>query len=154
MKITAVLVSILIGCAMLSSCISFKIKSLPTPDNVVLEFSFCDQIDSSGELLKPEEVKSFFAPDVPDIFCFIKLESVSRRIKLFWLWYDPDGQLAKRSKEVLVNPEEKYLELVTAYDRLSLGEKPRIPGKWKVAVFVNDGLIATRTFQINENNVE
>lgn len=154
MRKNAVVFSILLGCALLSSCISFKIKSLPIPDNIVLEFSFCEQIDNSGELLKPKTAKVVFAPDVPDIFCFIKLESVSQRIKLYWLWYNPDGLLAKRSKEVIVDPEDKYLELVTAYDRLTLGKEPRKPGQWKAAVFVNDALIATRTFQINESELK
>jgi hypothetical protein len=132
----------------LCACLSFKLDPLPDPGRVVREVTLCKEIDESQELLEPgESVKEFMAGSDP-VICFVSMKDVTRRIRLRWRWYDPRGFLHKASQEVTVNPDEVYLEAVTAYDRIEPEALTGLQGKWIVTIFVNDILIGRMAFSV------
>lgn len=133
----------------LGNCISLKINPLPLPENMIEEIALCRKIDDSGELLKPLEITTDFRQDIEYVICFVSLRDVSQEIRLKWKWYSPDQELFKESKEVTVNKNVKFLEYVTAYDRITPGEEPKALGRWVVVVFMNDELIASKAFKVN-----
>lgn len=134
------------------SCISFKIPVLPEPDNQIEKIVLCGDIKTEDDLLNPVEIKSEFNQDTESVICFIQMRYTSQEIELKWKWYSPDGQLQRDTGGITVNPENKYLDYITAYDRLSFEALPA-EGEWIVAVFINDNLIAIRQFKIGDINL-
>ena len=132
----------------LCGCISFKVNPLPFPENFLVRAAVCKKIDDSGELLEPQEIMSEFDEEGQNIFCFIELANVSREITLQWKWYSPDKKLIRESSEVPVNQEIKYLESVTAYDKLSPDQGTTAKGEWTVIVLVNGKLAVRLTFSV------
>jgi len=131
-----------------SSCISFKVESLPDPALVVREVTLCREIDESRELLEPGEAVTEFRAGKDSVICFLHLEEVAQRVGLKWKWYAPDKTLYKESDQVVINRDEIYIEAVTAYDMISPDSPAEQQGLWSVAVFMNDVLLARLTFRI------
>ena len=129
------------------SCISFKVPILPEPDNQIEKIVLCEDINSGDDLLTPVEIRSEFEQGTESVICFIQMRYTSREIELRWKWYSPEGQLQRDTGGITVNPENKYLDYITAYDRLRF-ESPPVEGDWTVAVFINDNLVSARRFKI------
>ncbi len=132
----------------LCACVTFKLDPLPDPGRVVKELTLCREIDESKELLEPGEAVKEFAAGSDPVICFVSMEEVTRRIRLRWKWYGPGGNLYKASQEVTINPDEIYLEAVTAYDRIDPEPSAEHQGQWTVTVFVNDILIGRMAFTV------
>lgn len=137
-------------CILGAACISFKIKPLFPPDNRVENFCLCAEIDDSGELLIPLDVKLEFSAENEDIICFIELKDIEKKIKLKWNWYSPDKKLYKETEEITVNEQEKYLEAVTAYDKIRPEHSEISNGRWAVVVFLDDVLAGRKIFQVKK----
>jgi len=129
------------------SCISFKIPILPEPENQIEKIVLCEDIRTEDDLLVPVDIRSEFEQGRESIICFIQMRYTSREIALKWKWYSPEGKLLRDTGGIKVNPENMYLDYVTAYDRLRFESLPD-EGDWTVAVFINDNLIATHRFKI------
>jgi len=112
----------------------------------------CKKVDDSGTLLKPLDIQSEYTLEDEGIICFVRIKDVSQEIHLRWKWYSTDKQMVRDTGKVMINQDEKYLEVVTAYDRFRLNpkDKEKIEGQWTVVVFLNDKLIARKIFQINK----
>lgn len=128
------------------NCISFKKEYLPPPDNRTEAIHLCRGIDDSGELLKPLDIQSEFTSKDEHIICFIQLKDIATKLSLRWKWYSPDKELVRDTGKVIVNRIEKYLEAVTAYDRLKPSLEENAEGQWTVVVFMNDKFIGKKTF--------
>jgi hypothetical protein len=144
--IFAVSILILICC----SCISFKIQSPLPPENELDVIQLCKNIDMSSDLLKPLDSFSEFSLEDKSVLCFIRLKKISSEIHIRWKWYSPENELVRDTEDVAVNSDDKYLEIVTAFDELelsSVSERDYV-GTWIVVFFVDNKLKAKRSFQI------
>ncbi len=148
MRRTAEIILTLQLMAVVSACLSFKLNPLPDPGRVVREVTLCKEIDESRELLEPGEAAKEFSAGSDPVICFVSMVEVTRRIRLRWRWYEPSGSLYKASQEVTINPDEIYLEAVTAYDRIDLEASTELQGEWTVTIFVNDILIGRMAFTV------
>jgi len=131
-----------------AGCFSFKIRPLPVPGNRVESLLMCAAVEESGDLLKPGEQRKEFDPARNAILCFLRLEEVDQRIALRWKWYSPEHELVKDTGLTEVNPEEKYLAVVTAYDKLDWRPDIDPAGTWTVAVYCDGDLIGRLSFDI------
>jgi hypothetical protein len=122
------------------------------PENINAEITICQKIDASGELLRPLEITSEFGLEAENIFCFIKLMNVQKEIKLKWKWYSPNNELFKESKEAVVNQNENFLEIVTAYDKIPLHFEDKTIGEWVVIILLNENFFARKSFIIKGKN--
>lgn len=136
------------SCIFLGSCITFKIKPLPPPEDQVEYVLLCKEVDESGDLISPIAIQSEYTSQDSHIICLIRIKNVSKEIHLMWKWYAPEKKMAKDTGNVVINHEEKYLELVTAYDIFEFNPKENIEGQWRVVVFLNNKLIGRKAFQI------
>ena len=143
---TALLVISLMG-----SCVSFKIQPPPDPENQVDTIVLCHRVEQKEGLLSPVECQVEFGPGHGPIHCFVRLKNVSQTIQLKWKWYAPEGQLYRETKEVTVNRNAIFLEIVTAYDQIALKQDKLNEGQWIVVVLLNGTLIGRRTFKILGN---
>lgn len=137
---------------MTAACVSFKLRPPPLPVNRVEALFMCASVEESGELLKPGEEVKGFDPAQDGIICFLRLEEVDRRIMLRWRWYSPEQKLIKDTGPVEVNLEEKYLAVVTAYDKLDWDPDAEPAGVWTVIVSVDGDLIGRRSFGIKSGD--
>lgn len=135
-----------------SSCISFKIQSPPTPENELDLMQLCKSIDLSSDLLKPLDSYSEFTLGDKSVLCFVRLKKISTEIQIQWKWYSPDNILVRDTEDVAVNSDEKYLEIVTAYDELEFSSEfeGNNEGTWIVVFYVNSKLTARKSFQIKK----
>lgn len=136
------------------SCISFKISSLLPTENQVESIHLCKNIDDSGDLLKPVDIQSEFTSKDDNIICLIRLIDIATKIQLRWKWYSPSEKLIRDTGYIIVNQEEKYLEVVTAYDMFKLNLGHNIEGQWTVVVFMNNKFIGRKMFQVNLENID
>jgi len=148
LKITALLLIFLI----VPSCISFRIVPSYPLEGHVERMLFCESVDASGELLEPVEIRSDFTESDDRVVCFVEIKNINKRIGMRWKWYGPDSVLSRDSGHVIINSEERLLEVVTAYDELRLGirETERKVGQWTVIVLIDGLLVARRTFEVSE----
>jgi hypothetical protein len=128
------------------SCITFKADYLPPPDNRVEGIHLCRGIDDRDELLNPLDIQSEFTSKDEHIICFIRLKNIATKLNLRWKWYSPDKKMVRDTGKVVVNPVERYLEAVTAYDRYKPNSDENVDGQWTVVVFMNDKFVGRKTF--------
>jgi hypothetical protein len=114
----------------------------------------CSAVEESGELLKPSGIKKDFSSEEKSVLCFIELKNISRKIQMRWRWYGPDKTLSRDSGDVLVNREEQYLEVLTAYDELMIAvrEEEETIGRWTVVVLIDKHLVGRREFEIKKGD--
>ena len=129
-------------------CISLKISPILPPENLVESIQLCKKIDDSGDLLIPVDIQSEFTPKDDHIICFIRLIDIATKIQLRWKWYSPAEKLVRDTGDVIVNQEEKYLEVVTAYDMFKINPEHNIEGKWTVVVLMNNKFTAKKSFKL------
>lgn len=148
-----ILIVVLFGLiTFLVSCITFKPDPLIFPDNRVEFIHLCKGMDDSGELLEPVDIQSEFTSKDEHVNCFIKLKDVSIEIHIRWKWYSPDNKMVRDTGDVIINQEEKYLGVVTAYDMLQFNPKSKNEGLWTVVVFMNDKFIGSKTFRVKKGS--
>jgi len=148
MKRNIIIVILLMLSSFFGSCITFRSEHLFPNDNQVECIHLCKGMEDSGDLLKPVDIQSDFTSKDDHINCFIKLKDVSIKIRLRWKWYSPDRKMFRDTGDVIVNQDEEYLGVVTAYDMLQLNPGSKNEGQWTVVVFMNDKFIGSKTFQV------
>jgi len=152
-KAAAFLLVLYLGlCAV--GCISFRIIPPFPLEGYVETMVICSKVDESGELLAPMDIKKEFTLGDKSVYCFIELKNISRRIHMRWKWYAPDKTMSRDSENVIINREEQYLETLTAYDEffLDIRDNEKLSGRWTVVVLIDDKLVASREFFIQETN--
>ena len=131
-------------------CISFRIDNPAPSENYLESVQLCKKIDESGELFKPLEIQSEFSSKDELIICLVRLKRIETKILLRWKWYSPEKEMVRDTGDVVINPDQKNLEAVTAYDRLKLSPVDNVQGLWTVAVFMNNKFIEKKTFQVRK----
>lgn len=132
-------------------CITFRIIPPYPVEGYIESLSLCKGInEKEGELLVPLDIRAEFSVNEDNIFCFLALKNINRKIQMRWKWYAPDKSLSRDSENVIINKEERQLETLTAYDELHLNlqEKNTIIGFWTVVVLLDNQLIARRLFEV------
>ncbi len=148
MKRNIIIVILLMLSSFFGSCITFRPKHIFPLDNQVEFIHLCKGMEDSGDLLKPVDIQSDFTSKDDHINCFIKLKDVSMKIRLRWKWYSPDKKMFRDTGDIIVNQNEEYLGVVTAYDMLQLNPGSKNEGQWTVVVFMDDKFIGRKTFQV------
>ena len=146
MKKHILLLSLVLLLSQTWSCVSFKVDYLPLPDNRIEGIHLCKGIDDRDELLKPMDIQSEFTSKDEHIICFIWLKDIAIKLNLRWKWYSPDKKMVRDTGKFVVNPVERYLEAVTAYDRYKPNPDENVDGQWTVVVFMNDEFVGRKTF--------
>ena len=150
MKRHILILTVILLCNFLGSCISLKIKPVTPPENQIEYIHLCKKVDDSGELSEPIDIQSEYTSKDEKIICLIKIQYVSKEIHLRWKWYSPDKKEVRDTGNVAVNRKAKYLEIITAYDEFKLNsiDKDSIKGQWTVVVFINDKLVGRGLFLV------
>jgi hypothetical protein len=130
------------------SCISFKINPLYPPEAQIEYINICKSIDDKGDLLEPLDITSEFTLEDENVICIIRLKEIATKIDLRWKWYSPNKNMVRDTENVTVNQDEKYLEVVTAYDMLKLDPEENTEEQWTVVVFINNKFVGRKTFQV------
>lgn len=139
---------LVISFTLIWSCISFKINPLYPPEAQIEYIHICKNIDDKGDLLKPLDITSEFTLEDENVICIIRLKEIATKIDLRWKWYSPDKNMVRDTENVTVNQDEKYLEVVTAYDMLKLDPEENTEEHWTVVVFINNKFVGKKTFQV------
>jgi hypothetical protein len=141
---------VLIACSIfVPACLSFKIPPLSLPENYLESIELSKKIEIKGDLLSPVETSTVFSPK-DRVVCLIRLRNVLGRIQLRWKWYAADRVLARDAGNIVINADEKYLDIVTASDPLWPSSLEKEEGDWTVCVFVNDSLAYIKKFIIKK----
>jgi len=134
--------------AICCACVSFKVGSSTPGEHILEKIEFCPQVEESQEVLRSIEPKDEFGKDDGQICCLIKVRVVPKSLTLRWRWYSPEKKLWRDTGEVMVDSEDKSLEVVSAYDRISREKDEFARGGWTVAVFINGHLAGRRMFKV------
>jgi hypothetical protein len=136
-------------CVYFSGCFSFKVPPLPLPENYIESLEICKKVEMRDNLLSPIGTSTVFGP-LEDLFCYIRLRNTVRKVQIRWKWYAPDQTLARDTGNVDINADEKYLDVVTASDPLSLSSSEKKEGNWVVCIIINNNLASVRRFVIQK----
>lgn len=134
-----------------AACVTFR-PAVQPPGLEVESLVVCRNAALSGGLHVAEGAARTFGVDIPSLFALAALRDIDRKIALRFKWYAPDGVLARDSGPMPVDPGEKYLDKVTAFDRLDFAPgrvEPR-EGAWTVALFLNETLADQTSFNIKK----
>jgi hypothetical protein len=121
------------------------------PSFRVTDMTLAKGIDVTGPrdiLLDPTDTFSILDAE---IISHIAFENLSGKHKVKWEWYDPNGDLYySTGNHPLEASEGKYIEEGSAWHTISVrGEKAmEYPGDWKVALSLDNHLLASRAFAI------
>jgi len=130
------------------SCVSFKIAIPDEPELVVDYTAILKEIDKTKDFTVKIESEAIQASDRA-VFALIKVLTVSKPAVVQWSWYDPQGNLAKKSQTIEVNAQKKYLEYFVAWDVMLNSHFKDLKGKWTVAITVNGLYLTKIEFQVN-----
>lgn len=126
------------------------------PQFRVEEITLAKGIDDTGShdvLVNPTTI---FSTQDSQIISHIKFENLSGKHDFRWEWYDPNGDLYYSTLNYPVEPASgKYAKEGTAWHKISLkGEKAqKYPGYWKVNIYVDNALIASKGFEIGPEHL-
>lgn len=144
-----ILLVLVVSLGSILSCISLKVKPLFPTENKVEYIHLCKGINDSSDLLKPVDIQSEFTLKDDKVICFIQLKDIAEKVQLRWKWYSPEKEMFRDTGNVIVNQDERYLEVVTAYDMLKLDPEDSIEGQWTVVFFINNKFIEKKTFRVS-----
>jgi hypothetical protein len=113
-----------------------------------------DDRDTEGVPVNPTTT---FSTEDPEVIASLKLKNLSGSHTLRYDWHDPDGNLySTTDNQPLKAAKGKYLREATSWHSLSIqGEKPaHKPGHWKVQVYLDKDLIASKAFTIEPRIID
>ena len=111
-------------------------------------------IDCKGTKGIPLKPTTTFSTEDAEVIASLKLRNLSGRHTLRWDWYSPDGNLYHSTGNYPIEPSTgKYVAEATSWHRLSVrGETAaNYPGDWKVNIYLDRDLIASRIFKIESD---
>lgn len=133
----------------LNACISFKTAPPEWPEQTVEIFLFCREVTEEEGLLDPVGKDDVFSAKDDFVLAFVRLKDVSKKLSLRWKWYGPRDRLIRDTDEVPVGDGTKYLEAVTAYDRIEISPDKTPHGEYTTVLFINGTLSAKKKFTLN-----
>ena len=124
-----------------------------------LRFSFekpilSKKIKDQGTTAVPLSPTTLFTTQDHEVIASINLRNLSGRHTLRYDWYSPDDKLYHSTGNRPIGASrEKYIKEATAWHRLSIrsDRAENYPGKWKVNIYFDNELIASRSFEIKSD---
>jgi hypothetical protein len=118
------------------------------PAAAIYRHVLCATVEVRGDWAEPSpDVPSFQIGRHEAVHSFLELRDLRGRHEVQWKWYDPARRLFRSSEPVAVGQEGQTFARYIAWDRLRL-DSDREPGMWTVAVFTDDRLAGSRTFEV------
>jgi hypothetical protein len=115
-------------------------------------------IDYRGTEGVPKDPATSFTIQDREVVASVKLTDLTGKHRLRWEWYTPDGKRYSSSKDLSIKASrDKYLREATAWHKLSIrGENAAnyTKGYWKVKIYLDKRLIASKPFEILEKERE
>jgi len=109
-------------------------------------------LKSIGDQKIPDQPTTFFSTKDDAVIAFVDYDNNITGTHTFrWEWIDPDGMLyLDTGSQKIQAPSDSYIEHGSAWHQIDLkGEKAeKLPGKWKVIIYMDDQLISKSTFQL------
>jgi len=140
---------VLLGMAVFfKSCISFNVQPPSPVQEHLEEIVICKGVKDVGDTMVPEQRSDAFSNEDKHVLCFLKMKDISERSTLQWIWYSPQRKKVKDTGKFVVNQDERYLDAVTAYDKLNLGKEKETTGKWTVVIFFNNHFLGKESFLV------
>jgi hypothetical protein len=109
-------------------------------------------IDHAGVLGIPLGETTDFTVEDGQVAAMLTFENFSGSHDIRWEWIDPDGQVyISTGNYPLEAGKGKYLPKVTVSHHISIKdeEAAEIPGQWSVDIFVDDEMIASKSFFVD-----
>jgi len=125
--------------------------NLQKPEFKFVEATLAKGINVDGNkyvLLNP--TNSFSTQDSV-VVSHVKFENLAMKHEVKWEWYDPDERLYHATKGHLLRTSKgKYVQNTATWHKISIkGDlAQKYPGTWKVKIFLDNNLIATKDFEI------
>ncbi len=131
-----------------SGCVKFKPPALDEPAAVLERFLFCASVEQKEDWAEPGPGKTVFTADADgQVFAFIGFTDLRGAHTLSWKWYGPSQKLERAPEAIRIGEEGKSYESYIAWDAIAL-TPDRAPGIWTVAVFLDEGCLAAKSFEI------
>ena len=144
-KISLVFVAI----CLLAACVNLKIE-IPQDPLFTLEYeAILTEVNQAADFSK-KIADQVINTKSPKVTYLIKVQSIEKKRKLVWRWYNPKEELVFQSEPILVNQNTKFLEFFIAWNSLENTKFKNNPGEWKVVVFFDGAFFHQRRFDIKK----
>lgn len=151
MRSRRILIAVAAACAAVSGCISLKILPPSLSGTTIEAMSICEGVAETGGLIQPRAVADKFGPRIKRLYCVVRLAPTSEALAIRWRWYTPDESLYRETGNLFINTDLQGFSAITASDILAIkSEAGLAPGKWRVAVYINDRFSGSTGFMIKE----
>ena len=137
------------------ACTSTKLVRKPPPFRIV-RMTLAKGVDDRGTRGIPVNPTTTFTTQDPQVVSFVEYENLSGGHELRWEWYSPDGKLYSKTRNYPIKSStDKYIREGSASHKISVkGTKAqKLPGEWKVRIYLDDVVAEAKYFKINEIRV-
>ncbi len=110
-------------------------------------------VGKKGGLCVPKGASESFSTSDKEVVALLNLKNISGKHKLRWDWYTPSGTLYHSTNDFpFKTSSKKYVKKATPWHKLSIKDEKAAehPGKWMVKVFLDDELMDSKSFVLNE----
>jgi hypothetical protein len=133
-----------------AACVKFKPPDLDEPAAVLERFLFCASVEQKEDWAEPGPAKSVFTAEAEgQVFAFVGFADLRGAHTLAWKWYGPTRKLERAPEAIKIGEEGKSYESYIAWDAIAV-TPDRARGAWTVAVFLDEALLAAKSFEIKE----
>lgn len=135
----------------ITSC-SSKHPSTPKPNFNINNITLAKGLKSIGDQKIPEQPTNFFSANDDSVIAFVEYDNLVGKHTFRWEWIDPNGMLyMDTGSHKIKAPSDSYIEHGSVWHQINLkGEKAeKLPGNWKVVIYMDDQLISTNAFQLS-----
>ena len=134
----------------IASC-SHKPPSIPEPNLKINKITLAKGLKTINDQKIPDQPTTFFSAKDDAVVAFVEYDNLVGTHTFRWEWIDPDGMLYFDTGSLKTEaPTDNYIEHRSVWHQINIkGEKAeKLPGKWKVIIYMDDQLIAKNTFQL------
>jgi hypothetical protein len=144
----AVAGTLFLGILGFGGCIRLKPAVLEQPKAILGSMIFCSSVEQKEGWAKPSAEQTAFSRDSDSsVYAFLGFRDLRGTHTLLWKWFDPGRKLYRATEPIALGEESKAFESYFAWDRIFASEDKR-SGTWTVAVFLDNKLLAVKSFEI------
>jgi len=137
---------------MLNGCSSNNVDIKP-PDFKLKAVTLAKAIKSKGNQRIPLDSTTMFSSDDDVAVAIVEYDNLFANHDFRWEWIDPKGKpyMVTGKHEVKI-PSGDYIEYGSTWHQIAIkGERAsRLPGNWKVNIFMDDQLLSSNSFIIEK----
>lgn len=145
---------IIILAMMVMACATPK-SATGRPAITFVGLTLSKEVHQKGDIAVPQGVSRIFRVSDKEVVALVSFKNLYGIIDLRWDWYHPDGYLFHtKQTETIRTSEGKYLKEFSAWHVLTIaGDRvAEMPGEWTVKVYMNDDLLASKSFALLEED--